>query len=97
VCVLPRFLHYLTKYKNTGENDNGFLCNMLHEFVKTMFTYINETYEFIDKDLSEEIKISIMKEFILLVGANFAYCKKGNTKSVNKQFDRINEVLKSGV
>ncbi|MEM0201532.1 MAG: glycosyltransferase, partial [Candidatus Micrarchaeaceae archaeon] len=85
------------KYKKEDKKYNGFLINSLFDFLHITFEYINNTYEFIDKDLVEDLKTCIYKEYSLLCGAHLAYCYLKSSQKEKQKWQKIHEELKEGV
>jgi glycosyltransferase involved in cell wall biosynthesis len=85
------------EYKKKDKTYNGFLINSLLDFLKITFEYINNTYEFIDEDLIEDLKICIYKEYSLLCGAHLAYCYLNSSQKEKQKLQKIHEELKEGI
>jgi hypothetical protein len=62
-----------------------------------MIEYLNNSYEFFDEDLIEEIKICMNKELSQLIGAHLAYCYRNASKFGKEEFEQIHTVLTEGV
>jgi len=80
-----------------GEQYNGFLINSLLGYSNVMIEYLNNSYEFFDEDLIEEIKICMNKELSQLIGAHLAYCYRNASKFGKEEFEQIHTVLTEGV
>ena len=80
-----------------GEPYRGLLINSLLDYSNIMFNYLSTSYEKVDEELLEDIKICINKELAQLIGAHLAFCYIKSSKVDKEKFGRIHTSLKRGV
>jgi len=90
-------LIYLYGFPKDGTRYNGFLIEALNNYSNIIFQYLNQTYEHIDNDLAEDIKLCLCKELSQLTGAHLAYGYHNSNKQEKQEFDHFHKTLKAGI
>jgi len=96
-AFLENNIFNISEYPKKEGIYSGVLINSLMGFINITFEYLNISYEVIDRNLSEEVKTCILKEFSLITGAHLAYCYKNSSVTEKKNFDKIHTALKEDI